>query len=305
MLDFINSFISQTITYAVVYTLTSLGIVISGRAGIFNVSGEGIMLASASIGFIISYLTQNAILGFLSGMLMGAFFGFILSFIHENYKVNQFILGISLVILGTGLSDLMYKLIIGVRLTAPRAPKTPIIKIPLISNIPILQAFLNQDVVVYFLYIIIFFSWWFYYKTKIGLETRAIGENPKAADVVGVNVIRRRYLSTIIGSMLIGISGAYLPIVITGTYTPDISAGRGFMAVGIAIFASWKPQRAILGGFLFAAIEVIAFRLQVISQKIPYQFFLMLPFISVLIIMMIFKKQIEFPASVGKPYSRE
>ncbi len=305
MINLINAFIDQTITYAVVYTLTSLGIVIAGRTGIFNVAGEGIMLASASFGFIISYLTQNAILGFLCGMIMGAIFGLILSYIHESFKVNQFILGISLVIFGTGLSDLLYKLIIGVRLTAPRAPKTPILKVPLISDIPIIGPFLSKDIVVYFLYIVIFVSWWFFYKTKIGLETRAIGENPKAADVVGVNVVKRRYLATIIGSSLIGVSGAYLPIVITGTYTPDISAGRGFMAVGIAIFASWKPQRAILGGFLFAAIEVIAFRLQVISQKIPYQFFLMLPFISVLIIMMIFKKQIEFPASVGKPYSRE
>ncbi len=305
MINVINAFIDQTITYAVVYTLTSLGIVIAGRTGIFNVAGEGIMLASASIGFIVSFLTQNAILGFICGMIMGGIFGLILSYIHESYKVNQFILGISLVIFGAGLSDLMYKLIIGVRLTAPRAPKTPILKIPIISEIPIIQPFFNKDVIVYFLYIVIFLSWWFFYKTKIGLETRAIGENPKAADVVGVNVIKRRFLATIIGSMLIGISGAYLPIVITGTYTPDISAGRGFMAVGIAIFASWKPQRAILGGFLFAAIEVIAFRLQVISQRIPYQFFLMLPFISVLIIMMIFKKQIEFPASVGKPYSRE
>lgn len=305
MINLINAFIDQTITYAVVYTLTSLGIVIAGRTGVFNVAGEGIMLASASFGFIISYLTQNAILGFLCGMIMGAIFGLILSYIHESFKVNQFILGISLVIFGTGLSDLLYKLIIGVRLTAPRAPKTPILKVPLISDIPIIGPFLSKDIVVYFLYIVIFVSWWFFYRTKIGLETRAIGENPKAADVVGVNVVKMRYLATIIGSSLIGVSGAYLPIVITGTYTPDISAGRGFMAVGIAIFASWKPQRAILGGFLFAAIEVIAFRLQVISQKIPYQFFLMLPFISVLIIMMIFKKQIEFPASVGKPYSRE
>lgn len=305
MLSYINSFITQTITYAVVYTLTSLGIVIAGRAGIFNVAGEGIMLASASLGFIISYLSQNAVLGFIVGAILGGIFGLILSTIHEKFKVNQFVLGISLVILGTGLSDLFYKLIIGIRLTAPRAPTTPGVNIQFLSKIPIVSAFLNQDIVVYFLYIVILFSWWFYYKTKVGLETRAIGENPKAADVVGVNVTRRRIISTIIGSILIGISGAYLPIVITGTYTPDISAGRGFMAVGIAIFASWRPQRAILGGFLFAAIEVIAFRLQVISQRIPYQFFLMLPFISVLIVMMIFKKQIEFPQSIGKPYSRE
>jgi simple sugar transport system permease protein len=148
-------------------------------------------------------------------------------------------------------------------------------------------------------------SWWFFYKTKIGLETRAIGENPKAADVVGINVSRRRYLATIIGSSLLGIAGAYLTITITKTYSPDIAAGRGFMAIGIAIFASWKPQRAIIGGFIFAIIEVLSFQLQIMSDKIPYQFFLMLPFISVLIIMIIYRKHIEFPSSVGKPYSRE
>ncbi len=304
-MEFLNNFVSQTMVYTTVYTLAALGIVIAGRTGIFNVSGEGVMLAAASSGFVTAYLTGNWFLGFLAGALMGAAFGFILAFIHETFKVNQFILGISLVILGGGLSDLIYKMVIGVRLSAPEAPPTPVVRIPVISNIPIISGFFNQDVIVYFMYAATIVAYWFFYRTKIGLETRAIGENPKAADVVGVNVVRRRYLATIIGSALIGVAGAYLPIAITGTYSPDISAGRGFMAIGIAIFASWKPQRAILGGFLFAAIEVISYQLQLISGNIPYQFFLMLPFISVLIIMMIFKKQVEFPASVGKPYSRE
>jgi len=304
-MEFLNNFVTQTMVYTTVYTLAALGIVIAGRTGIFNVSGEGVMLAAASSGFVTAYLTGNWFLGFLVGALMGAAFGFILAFIHETFKVNQFILGISLVILGGGLSDLIYKMVIGVRLSAPEAPPTPVVRIPIISNIPIISGFFNQDVIVYFMYVATIVAYWFFYRTKIGLETRAIGENPKAADVVGVNVVRRRYLATIIGSALIGVAGAYLPIAITGTYSPDISAGRGFMAIGIAIFASWKPQKAILGGFLFAAIEVISYQLQLISGNIPYQFFLMLPFISVLIIMMIFRKQVEFPASVGKPYSRE
>ena len=304
-MEFLNNFVTQTMVYTTVYTLVALGIVIAGRTGIFNVSGEGVMLAAASSGFVTAYLTGNWFLGFLVGALMGAAFGLMLAFIHETFKVNQFILGISLVILGGGLSDLIYKIVIGVRLSAPEAPPTPVVRIPVISNIPIISGFFNQDVIVYFMYAATIVAYWFFYKTKIGLETRAIGENPKAADVVGVNVIRRRYLATIIGSALIGVAGAYLPIAITGTYSPDISAGRGFMAIGIAIFASWKPQRAILGGFLFAAIEVISYQLQLISGNIPYQFFLMLPFVSVLIIMMIFRKQVEFPASVGKPYSRE
>jgi len=301
----ITTFISQTIVYTTVYALVSLGIVIGGRTGIFNISGEGIMLAAASSGFIISYLTENWFFGYLAGALVGCIIGFILVFIHENFKVNQFIIGISLVLLGSAFSDLLYKMVIGARLFVPMAPPTPEVNIPLLSKIPIISGFLNQDVIVFFMYVMTLLAWWFYYKTKIGLETRAIGENPKATDVVGVKVIRRRYLATITGSALIGVAGAYLTLGITGAYSPDISAGRGFMAVGIAIFASWKPQRAIIGAFLFAAIEVISFKLQIISHNIPFQFFLMLPFISVLIVMVLLKKQVEFPASLGKPYSRE
>ncbi len=304
-MEFITTFLHTVIVYTTVYTLASVGILISGRAGIFNVAGEGIMLAAASAGFLVSFFSGNALLGFLAGALMGGIFGLILAFIHEKFKVNQFILGICLVIFGSGLSDLLYKLIIGVRLSAPMAPDTPAICIPFLSKIPIISGILNQDVIVYFMYAVTALSWWFFYKTKMGLETRAIGENPKAADVVGINVSRRRYLATIIGSALIGVSGAYLTIAITKTYSPDIAAGRGFMAVGIAIFASWKPHRAILGGFIFALIELIAFQLQMISYSIPYQFFLMLPFLSVIILMIIYKKNIEFPASVGNPYSRE
>lgn len=304
-MDFLTSFISQTIVYATIYTMASLGVLIAGRTGIFNVSGEGVMLASASFGFITAYLSGSWLIGFLAGALMGMVFGLLFIFIHETFKINQFIIGISLVILGTGLSDFLYKIIIGVRLSAPQAPPVPRITIPLISKIPIISALFNQDIIVYLMYVVVIVSYWFFYRTKIGLETRAIGESPKAADVVGIGVIKSRYLATIIGSALIGISGAYIPILITGTYSPDLAAGRGFMAVGIAIFSSWKPHRALLGGFLFAAVEVIAFKLQLLSTNIPYQFFLMLPFFSVIIIMMIFKKHIEFPGSIGKPYSRE
>ena len=304
-MSFITSFISQTIMYAVIYTLTSLGIVIGGRTGVFNISGEGVLLASASCGFITSYLTGSWIVGFIVAAIVGAVFGLVFEFIHETYKVNQIILGITFFIFGTGLSDLLYKIIIGVRLSAPRAPSVPQVSIPLISKIPILSAFFNQNLIVYFMYIAVIVAYWFFYRTKIGLDTRAIGENPRAADVVGVNVKKRRYLAVIIGASLMGIAGAYLPIVVTSTYSTGMSAGRGFISIGIAIFASWKPQRTILGGLLFAGIEVAALQLQAISQEIPYQFFLMLPFISLLIVMVIFRKQIEYPASVGNPYSRE
>ena len=191
-MSFITSFIESVMVYTTVYTLSSLGVLISGRTGIFNVAGEGIMLASASAGFLAAFISGSWLVGFLAGALMGAFFGLILAFVHETFKVNQFILGICLVIFGSGLSDLIYKLVVGVRLSAPIAPDTPEVIIPLLSKLPVISGFLNHDVIVYFMYLVTLTAWWFFYRTKIGLETRAIGENPKAADVVGINVSRRR-----------------------------------------------------------------------------------------------------------------
>jgi simple sugar transport system permease protein len=297
--------LTQIISYTSIYALASLGIVIGGRTGVFNISGEGIMLASASAGFIAAYLTGNWFMGFVVGALMGGLFALLLIYIHESLKISQFILGITLVILGTGLSDLLYKTIVGVQLFAPEAPRVPEITIPLISKIPIISAFFNQDIMVYFTYIAVFVAYYIFYHTRVGLETRAIGEDPLASDVVGINVSLRRYVTTIIGGMFMGLAGAYLPLVVTGTYTTNISNGRGFMAIGIAIFASWRPERAYLGAFIFAAIEVFSFQQQLGSSILPYQFLLMLPFISVLVIMWLFRKRVEFPASLGKAYSRE
>ncbi|HCZ06631.1 MAG TPA: ABC transporter permease [Thermotogae bacterium] len=305
MVNVVNELLKQMVAYTPIYTLSSLGLVIGGRAGIFNVSGEGTMLAAASAGYIVALQTGNWLLGILASAAMGAAFGFTLVFIHETTKVSQFIIGISLVILGAGLSDLLYKLVLGVQLFIPEAPKVPEVRIPLLSRIPFLSAFINQNVIVYLTYALVILVYYFLYKTKPGLELRAVGENPKAADVVGINVTLTRYLTTTLGGALLGIAGGYLPLVVTGTYTPNITNGRGFIAVGIAIFASWRPERTFLGALLFAAIEAIALQMQLSGTVIPYQFFLMTPFIGILVVMWLFKKKVEFPASLGKPYSRE
>lgn len=304
-MDALTAFLTQVTMYAAIYTLASLGIIVSGRAGVFNVAAEGIMLAAASAGFIAANLSGSWALGFVAGALTGVLLGALLGAVHEAFKVNQFILGITLVILGSGLSDLLYKVVMGVRLEAPRAPATPVLSVPVLGAVPILRAFFRQNVVVFFMYLACAAAWWFFYGTRLGLETRAIGENPRAADVVGVNVTLRRLAATAIGSLLIGVAGAYIPLVITQSYSPGIAAGRGFMAIGIAIFASWRPQRALLGGLLFSAVEVLSFQLQILSARIPYQFFLMLPFVSVLVVMAAFRRRIEWPAAIGRPYDRE
>lgn len=305
MLAEINEFLRQVVIYSSIYTLAALGIVIAGRTGVFIIYGEGIMLTAASTGFLAAFMTGSWVMGFVVGALVGAVFGLFFILLHEGVKLNQFIIGIGFIILGGGLSNLIYKLVVGVVMVAPRVPRVALIEIPLISELPILAAFFRQSPIVYLMYIATIVAYWFYYRTKYGLESRAIGENPKAADVMGISVTSRRLLSTIAGCALIGIAGAYMPIVITGSYTPDMTGDRGFMAIGIAIFASWKPQLAIVGGFLFAAVEVIAVSLQLADTWVPYQFFLMLPFVTVLVVMMLLKKRIEWPASIGKSYERE
>ena len=301
----LSSILGQIIIYTTIYSLVALGIVVSGRTGVFNVGGEGIMLTAASTGFMTAYFSGSWLAGYFVAALTGMALGLILVLVHEYLRVNQFVVGIVMVIFGAGLSDLLYKIIVGVRLQAPRAPRVPLVRIPGVSTVPVLRALFNHDPIVYFMYAATAIAWWFFYRTKIGLETRAIGELPQAADVVGVHVRRRRIIATGVGSSLIGIAGAYLPIFVTGTYNPDLSAGRGFMAIGIAIFAGWRPQRAILGAFLFAAVEVLSFQLQLSVPGVPFQFFLMLPFAAVLFIMVVFRRFIDFPASIGKPYHRE
>jgi simple sugar transport system permease protein len=305
MIGTISSIISQIVLYTTVYALAVLGIVISGRTGVFNIAGEGIMLFAASLGYMSSLSTNSWLVGFLAGAIAGGSLGFLLILIHGKMKVDQFILGISIIILGAALADLLYKVWFGTQLMVRRAPAVPVVSIPVLSKIPIVGGFFNQNVATYFMYVCLFLAYYIFYKTKKGLEIRSIGENPKSADVVGIDVFKYRFLSTIVGAMFLGIAGAYLPLILTGSYSFELTAGRGYMAIGIAIFASWRPQRIFLSSFIFATFEVIAPQLQIFFPSLPYEFFLLLPFAGILVIMAIFRKRIEFPAALGEPYGRE
>lgn len=306
MIETTTSIITQIVSYSAIYALASLGIVLSGRAGIFNISAEGVMLASASAGFSTAFLTQSWISGFLAGGLVGALFGLVLSGLHERFRVDQFILGIALIIAGAALSDLIDKTVTAGGSIIPKAPTVPRWDVPGLSRIPLVGGFFHQNVLTYFMYLCIVLSYVFLYRTKRGLEIRAIGENPKAADVVGIPVRAIRMLAAVVGSAFVGLAGAYLPLVVTSAYSSGMVAGRGFMTIGIAIFASWKPQLVLPSALVFAAFEVIAFQLQLFIRDQQYVFLVQtLPFFGVLLIMMLFREQIEFPASLGTPYIRE
>jgi len=302
----IVSFARLVLLAMVPYVLASQGTMLGGRTGLFSVSQEGIMLVGASLGFLGAYLYGSLIYGMLLAMLVGALFGLALAYFTTTLKMNQFVIGLALFFLGLGLSTLFPKLVIGVTLQPPLIPTLPNVPIPGLSQIPILgDIFFNQNVMVYFAILLSIFLYYLLYKTSIGLELRSVGENPKASDSLGVNVFRMRYVTAIVGAMLMGLAGAYLPMVYTGTFTEGMVQGRGWIAIALTFFGGWRPDLIFLGAFFFAGVEVLALRVQVARVGVPYQFLLTLPYIATILIMILASRWIRAPAFLGQNYDRE
>jgi ABC-type uncharacterized transport system permease subunit len=306
LLTQILSFIKLLTLTMVPYVLASQGTMLGGRTGVYIVAQEGIMLVGASLGFVVSYLTNNVAYGVLSAVAVGGVFGLVLAYFTTTLKMNQFVIGLSIYFIGLGLSTLIPKLVIGVTLTPPLIPTLQPIPIPYLSQIPILgKIFFEQNWMVYFSIVLTIALYYFMYKTQAGLEFRSVGENPKAADSLGINVVLTRYLAIIVGCMLMGLAGAYLPMLYTGTFTEGMVRGRGWLSSALAFFGGWSPHLIFFGSIFFAGIEVFAYRLQIESRLIPYQFLLMLPYIATLLVMVFSFRKSRVPAFLGKNYDRE
>ena len=288
------------------YVLASQGTMLGGRSGLFSVNQEGLMLLGASVGFLGAYLYGSLLYGMALAMLAGALFGLALAYFTTTLKMNQFVIGLSLFFICLGLSTLLPKIAIGITLQPPLIPTLPDVPIPGLSQIPILGDILfNQNALVYFAILLSIFLYFLPYKTSVGLELRSVGENPKAADSLGVNVFRTRYVTTIVGGMLMGLAGAYLPMVYTGTFTQGMAQGRGWIAIALTFFGGWRPDLIFLGALFFAGVEVLALRVQVGNVGVPYQFLLMLPYIATILVMIFASRWVRAPAFIGQNYDRE
>lgn len=299
-------FASLVMLAVVPYLLASQGTMLAGRTGLFIVSQEGIMLVGASVGFLGAYLFDSLAIGMLLAMVAGGLFGLALAYFTTTLKMDQFVIGLALFFLGLGLSSLLFKLVVGVTLQPPIIPTLKKLPIPLLSDIPVLGPILfDQNILVYFSILLSLFLYYLLYKTGTGLALRAVGENPKAADSLGVNVVRSRYVTAIIGGMLMGLAGAYLPMVYTGTYTDGIVRGRGWLAIALTFFGGWTPQGILLGSFFFAAVEILALRVQVTDVGLPHQFLRMLPYLATILVMVFAFRGARTPAFLGQNYDRE
>lgn len=302
----ITSFTRLIVLAMVPYTLAAQGTMLAGRTGLFNVAQEGILLVGASVGFIGGFMFDSLWIGLLLAAAVGGLFGLALSYFTTNLKLDQFVIGLALFFIGLALSTLLFKLAVGVTLQPPIIPTLPRVPIPVLSDLPVIGPILfNHNAMVYFSILLSLVLYYFLYHTAAGLELRAVGENPKAADSLGVNVGIRRHLASIAGGMMMGLAGAYLPMVYTGVFTAGIAGGRGWIAIALAFFGGWTPHWILLGSFFFAAVEVLALRVQVGALGIPHQFLRTLPFLATILVMTIAFRGRRQPAFLGMNYDRE
>jgi len=302
----IVNFFKLVMLAIVPYILASQGTMLGGRTGLFNVAQEGIMLLGASVGFLGTYLYGSIWFGILMAVIVGGLFGLALAYFTTTLKMNQFVIGLALFFIGLGLSTLFPKFIIGVTLQPPLITTLKDVPIPGLSQIPFIGIILfKQNWFVYFSILLSIFLYYFLYKTSYGLELRAVGENPKAADSLGVNVSMMRYSTAIIGGMLMGLAGAYLPMAYTGTFTEGMVQGRGWIAIALTFFGGWSPHLILFGALFFAGVEVLGLKFQIGGFGIPYQFLLMLPYIATILVMMFAFKLVRTPAFLGQNYDRE
>ena len=286
--------------------LAALGELVTERAGVLNLGVEGMMLIGAVSGFMAAIVSGNSWLGLLTAMLAGGVMGLIHAALTVTLRANQVVSGLALTLFGTGLSGYLGKAYIGIPVAEPFLT----MPLPVLSEIPFFGPVLfRHDVLVYLSWVLVLVLWLFLQRTRPGLYLQAIGENPGAADSLGINVAGLRYLYVIVGGMLCGAGGAYLSLASAPSWLENMTAGRGWIAVALVIFALWRPWRALAGSYLFGGIDALGFHLQAAGVHISQFFLQMLPYIFTITLLTVVMARrggrIAAPGSLGLPYDRE
>lgn len=301
-----SGLIASMLELSVPMAFAALGEVVSERAGVINLGTEGVMLVGAISAFSISFFLHDNLLGVLFGALTGALIGLIMAFISISLKQDQILSGLGIYFLGLGLSGFAYEALFSGIGSTIRIEGLPKLSIPLLSQIPVLgSSIFSQDIIEYAAFATLIVIIFLIGRTTFGLNLRAVGENPSAADTLGVNVAMIRYISVIAGAALAGVGGAYLAISSHAFQAENITAGRGFIAVAMVYFGKWRPARAFFGTFLFGAAYLLGAFFQVVGSIIPYYFLLMVPYILTLVMLVAISRGARQPSALGVPYSRE
>ncbi len=295
----------RTVAFGTPLLLATLGEIVAERSGVLNLGVEGMMSVGAITAFATSIVTGNPWAGVLVGAICVGFLSLLHSFASINLRANQVVSGLALTMLGLGISGLLGKRYVGM----PPGGTIKAMRLPVLSRIPILgDIFFNQDALVYLSIALALLIWFVLSKTRIGLNIRVVGENPAAADVSGISVYGIRHLCVFVGGLLAGVAGAYLSLVYIPSWTEGMTGGRGWIVIGLTIFAFWSPLRAIVCSYIFGLFYVLPYSLQPLGihvsilQSMPY-------IVTILSLVAIsresLRKRMGAPQALSKAYVRE
>ena len=295
--------IAATLNAGTVLALASLGLLINEKAGIVNLGAEGMMLCAAIAGFAAVVHTGSDLLGFAAGIGAGALLALIFGALVIWLNTNQYATGLAVSLFGAGFSAF-----VGVGYVQQKMPERLQFEVPWLADIPLLgPALFRQHPLVYLTVLLALALIWFLYRTRAGLVLRSVGESPESAHALGYPVRRIRLLAVVAGGALCGLSGAYISIVYTPLWVEGMVAGKGWIALALTTFATWRPARVLLGAYLFGGVTMLQFHLQGDGVEIPSQFLTMLPYLATIVVLALISTnpqwiRINMPASIGKPF---
>ena len=291
---------------AVPILLASLGEVFSERAGLVNIGLEGIMAVGAFTAFAVGKVTGNLWVGLLAGMAAGVVVNMIYAFCTVTLCSDQVVTSMAINILAPAIATFAYKTAFGDSSTLVQGVQMGAIAIPVLCDIPVIgPALFNQTPLAYAAYLMVPLTAMYFNQFRSGLSYRSVGENPQAAETLGINVIGTKYLACVICGALSGLGGAFLTLCYTSTYADGIVAGRGFIALSAVIFGRWSPLGVLAACGLFGFCDALQIVLQVNVQGAPYQFFQMIPYVVTLVALIILGSKGGSPKANGQPYYRE
>ena len=295
--------LAATLNAGTVLAFAALGLLINERAGIVNLGAEGMMLVAAVAGYATAFHTGSDGLAFVGGAAAGALLAAAFGVLVIWLNTNQYAAGLALSLFGAGFSAF-----VGIRYTQAKLTERPRFDIPFLSDLPFVgPAFFRQHPMVYIAVALTVALAWFLYRSRAGLVLRAIGESPESAHALGYPVRRIRLLAVMVGGALCGLSGAYISVVYTPLWVEGMVAGKGWIALALTTFATWRPARVLLGAYLFGGVTMLQFFLQGEGVQIPSQFLTMLPYLATIVVLVLISRNASFirvnmPASIGKPF---
>jgi simple sugar transport system permease protein len=295
--------VAATLNAGTVLALASLGLLINEKVGIVNLGAEGMMLCAAIAGFATVVHTGSDGLGFAAGIVAGAVLAGVFGLLVIWLNTNQYATGLALTLFGAGFSAF-----VGTGYVQARMPERASFAIPWLSDIPLLgPALFRHHPLVYLTVLFALALIGFLYRTRAGLVMRSVGESPESAHALGYPVRRIRLLAVVVGGALCGLAGAYLSVIYTPLWVEGMVSGKGWIALALTTFATWRPARVLLGAYLFGGVTMLQFHLQGIGVQLPSQFLTMLPYVATIVVLALISRnpqwiRINMPASIGKPF---